>query len=323
METKDIKDVEIFAVGNWNGDDYTESDLDEMVRAFNENQSTLKPYLKLGHDGDQKLLQNDGLPSAGWITKLKRVGEKLVADFSQVPKTIYELIKNGAYKKVSSEIYWDIKVNGQNYKRFLSGVALLGSDMPAVSNLSDILGLYTLENVRKYTENVEEAILKTYDYPSKGNNKMEKELQELKDQLAVKEAELNKYTADTKNKDKEIDALKADIKQFSQKLDDETNKRIQTEQERFVDGLKEVTPAMRPYALALIGEEKKSYSIKDKEYSKQEMLKEILKLYSASLVNLEENSEEGDKHKDTKEAEMQKYISEGKSAREAYKLVNA
>ena len=34
--TYDIKDVEIFKVGKWNGDEYTNKDLDNMVKAFDQ-----------------------------------------------------------------------------------------------------------------------------------------------------------------------------------------------------------------------------------------------------------------------------------------------
>jgi hypothetical protein len=114
-----------------------------MVSAFNQLSEHVRPPLKLGHTDEQKLLQKDGLPAAGWVGRLYRQGARLLADFVDLPEKIYELIKLKAYRNVSSEIYWDVSIGEKKFKRMLSGVALLGADTPAVMNLSDILALYS------------------------------------------------------------------------------------------------------------------------------------------------------------------------------------
>lgn len=141
--TYDINDVEIFQAGNWNGDTYTEKDLDDIVQSYQEIGSVMKPYVKLGHDKEQKLLQANGYPSAGWITGLKRSGEKLLADFKSVPAKIKQLIDAKAYGRVSSEIYWNLKNGDKTYPKVLKAVALLGGDTPAVGTLDDFINLYT------------------------------------------------------------------------------------------------------------------------------------------------------------------------------------
>ena len=145
-ELFNIPNVEIFASGVWNGDKYTNDDLDIMVEAFNDPNHKLKPFLKLGHNEDQKLLANDGLPAAGFVSNLRRVGDKLVADFVDMPKKIFELVENKAFRKVSSEIFWNIQIAGKKFKRMLSAVALLGADTPAVSSLDDILEMYGIKS---------------------------------------------------------------------------------------------------------------------------------------------------------------------------------
>src|SRR3972149_9348735 len=115
LETVDIENVEILAVGKWHGvpstKEYKKKDLDELVRSFkalsSDEKLNYEPPLKLGHDENQKLLQKDGYPAAGWVRSLKRVGDKLVASLGDVPKKIGDIIKAGGYKKVSSEIYHD------------------------------------------------------------------------------------------------------------------------------------------------------------------------------------------------------------------------
>ena len=133
----EIDNVEIFRAGKWNGDEYTTEDLDEIVKAHDEIGHLLKPYLKLGHNEGQKILKADGMPAAGWVTSIRRVGEALVARIVNVPEKIYQLILNKAYGRISSEIYWNLQEGGKKYPRVLRAVALLGGDTPAVWSMDD------------------------------------------------------------------------------------------------------------------------------------------------------------------------------------------
>jgi hypothetical protein len=141
-ETMDMAGLEIFQTGDWNGDTYTEKDLDEIVQAFSKTKSRLKPYVKLGHSDKQELLKSDELPAAGWISNLYRMGNKLIADVIDMPKKIYELIKRKAYKRISSELFVDIPVDGKVFPLALKGIALLGGETPAINTLDDVLALY-------------------------------------------------------------------------------------------------------------------------------------------------------------------------------------
>ena len=154
LETVDIENVEILAVGKWNGvpstKEYTKKDLDEIVRSFkalsSDEKLNYEPPLKLGHDEHQKLLQKDGYPAAGWVKALKRIGNKLVASFGEVPKKIGDIIKAGGYKKVSSEIYHDYAMGDYKFPLVLKAVALLGGDIPAVKTIADIQAQYSQED---------------------------------------------------------------------------------------------------------------------------------------------------------------------------------
>ena len=142
LQTEDLDNQEIFATGLWNKDQYSENDLDDMVGAF--AKVGFKPPIKLGHSDTQKLLKGEGLPAAGWVENLRRAGDKLICDFKRVPKKIAELIKAGAWRKKSAEVYWDYldEANSTKFPRVLKAVSLLGEDIPAVTNLGDILALY-------------------------------------------------------------------------------------------------------------------------------------------------------------------------------------
>ena len=352
---KSIQGVEIFSAGTWNGDKYTVEDIDEMIRAYNENRATVKPSLKLGHDDDQKLLQKDGYPAAGWISNLYRIGEKLIADFVEIPSKVAELIKQKAYRKVSSEIFWDIAINGRTYKRMLSKVALLGEDMPAVTTLDDMLALYgakvtKADRVGAYATNKEGLILKEYEMTpdqesgaketddmskSEAEIKLEYELKEAREKADVAAKEKEKLTADLAAKSK-LEEENAELRKFKQEADARAVKAEKdAEQSRldsFVTGLEKdglVSPAMKPYIQAVLGEDKKEYAFQDKKLSKGDIVREILKLHSAmNDVNFDESSrrDSGDsksKSKDSAlEAKITKYAQDNKcSWGQAYRVV--
>lgn len=139
----DLSDVEIFRVGTWNGDRYSTDDLDKLVSNFDKLKEKQAIPIKIGHSENQDMLKKEGLPAAGWVDKLKRKGDKLVADIKDMPDKIYDLVKNRAYKKVSAEIYPVYKdAEGHQYDKVLRAVALLGGDIPAVEGLSDVAALY-------------------------------------------------------------------------------------------------------------------------------------------------------------------------------------
>ena len=129
-ELHTIRGVEIFAAGEHNGDRYTEKDLDAMVEAFRE--LDFKPALKVGH------AEKPGTPAYGYIDNLRRVGSKLVADFIDVPREIYEQIKRRGFDRVSAEIWWNLRRAGKVFKRVLKAVALLGAEVPAVAGLKPL-----------------------------------------------------------------------------------------------------------------------------------------------------------------------------------------
>jgi hypothetical protein len=200
-DTYDVNDVEIFSAGKWNGDEYTRKDLDDMVASHYELRQEVKPYLKLGHDKKQELLQSDGMPSAGWVTNLKRSGDKLLADFKSVPKKIKELIEKRAYGRFSSEIYWNLKTpDGKNFRRVLKAVALLGGDTPAVSNLNDFINLYT--------ENNDFETIKNYHIIKEDTKMSEELIKSLEDKLVKAE---KSYSESLLNKDAEVVEYKQSV----------------------------------------------------------------------------------------------------------------
>lgn len=192
-ERYELTDVPIMEEGTWNGHVFTSEDLDDIANNFIELKAELKPYLKLGHNEDQALLKSDGLPSAGWISELKREGTRLLAKIVNIPKTIFELIKKGAYGRFSSEIYFDAVIKDKNYKRALKAVALLGADTPAVTSMPDLLNVYSFSYDKIVNTNEGEKFMdeiKTEMLTMKSENDLLKDSNvKLADRIAKFEAE--------------------------------------------------------------------------------------------------------------------------------------
>ena len=132
-----ITDVDIFAAGTWSGvnsppggDKYEEKDLQSMVDAF--NAGVAKPNIKITHGADKEQVD------IGQVANLKVKAGKLFADFVNVPKALYELMKKGLFKARSAEVLWQVNHQGKLWPRVLKAVALLApGQKPAVSAISE------------------------------------------------------------------------------------------------------------------------------------------------------------------------------------------
>jgi hypothetical protein len=137
-------EAEIFSVGTWNGETFTAADLEEIARNFERLRDQIKPPLKFGHDEGQTLLgQRDGDPALGWVETLRVEAGKLVAAFAGVPEVVCEAIRAGRYRRVSAELYLDVRQRGERLGKALKAVALLGADLPAITNLEDLTAFLT------------------------------------------------------------------------------------------------------------------------------------------------------------------------------------
>lgn len=353
-DLKSINGVEIFSAGTWNGDTYSVQDLDIMVKAFEETQETVRPFIKLGHSDKQKILEAEGLPAAGWIGRVYRQGDKLLADFVDIPRKIYEIIENKAYRKVSSEIYLGVKIKEKAYKYMLGAVALLGAETPGVMNLSDILarfGLKDYDSIKSYAQNENDVKLVSYSIENEINiNKqgdpmpktekeiaLELQLKEAKEKLNAATEDAKKYKTDLETKETALKEEKQAKIEAEKKAFEMEKKAHDTEIEKQADALvasKLISKSMRPYAVALLRNEQdpetKKYSFKDGDKEKELDRFELIKTYTdlakkASEVNFEDNSEEGNKEaKEDDVKQVEKYAKENDlSFADAYRAFHA
>lgn len=221
IQTYNLQGVEIFSAGVWKEDKYTIADLNDIVSAFPE--VGFEPPLKLGHH------EQDGEPAIGWVDKVYVEGEKLIADFKDIPQKVYDALKRKNYKTISSEIYWDYVSDGKKYNKVLRAVALLGADVPAVTNLETINNLYKYvdNNITQGGGNMD-MNTKMYDAAMDENARLIKKLTEAEDKDKEKEKELTaaeeekkKIEEEKKKKEAELAAEKEEKKELEKKLSDQ------------------------------------------------------------------------------------------------------
>ena len=209
----ELKDVEIFSTGIHKGVKFTEADLDAMVNNFAVLKQYIKPALKLAHLNSMH--KKDGQPALGWAREIKRVGNKLLATFTDVPNLVKEAINKKLYKRVSSEIYPGLNIGGKKYKRVLAGVGILGADIPEVKNLKDLEMFFADNNqisvdhaIEIYTMDVDDGIITTeVDSMSDELKKSFEERLKLIEETHA--AELKKFT----------EQREEDLKKFSEERD--------------------------------------------------------------------------------------------------------
>ena len=302
IQTFNIFGREIFATGKWNGDTYTTKDLDQMVKAFGE--VGFEPPLKLGHNhAQEKDLFKDGQPALGWIGKIYREGNKLLADFKEIPQKVYNALRRKNYKTVSAEIYWNYSNNGKTWPRVLRAVSLIGADIPAVTSLEDLDKLYQDNNnheVRVYSIHIE-----SFANDKKGGN-MDKveELETKVKELADKNAVLTKNNTNLEAQTKELSDTQVKLKEAQIKL---AEGRAEVKAERIKVYISEkkkegqVLPAFEKELTALLNsasDEKCFTFTNDKEKSEDLNQYETLKRFVDALPKMIEFSEVGDSNVD-------------------------
>ena len=120
-----MKAFEIFRTGRHTSDkgitnEYTNEDLDKIASNYNPEEH--EAPIVIGHP-------KTNAPAYGWIEKLQRIGDKLIAFPKQVNSAFENLVKSGAFKKRSISITPEFKLNH---------VGFLGAAAPAVKGLKDV-----------------------------------------------------------------------------------------------------------------------------------------------------------------------------------------
>lgn len=147
MSENTLKEVEIFGVGEWQGQNMKKpfKFTMEMVRKIVANtmkvENKISMPIKLGHTNKQIFNQTDGQPALGWLKNVKLKGEKIVADLTNIPEVLMKAMKKGLFKQVSVEIG-----NTKSVGPHVTALAVLGADLPAVKSLKDLDQYFSEKN---------------------------------------------------------------------------------------------------------------------------------------------------------------------------------
>lgn len=135
-----IRGMEIFRTGNWNGRKFKEEDIKRMEKNFHALKDQLIPKLKITHRQNQETLA--GLASFGDMVNLVARGSngslRLFADFDFVPQKVAEWIRDRRFAERSIELRFGFKVDETLFKDVIVAVSLLGHEIPAVSGMEPI-----------------------------------------------------------------------------------------------------------------------------------------------------------------------------------------
>jgi hypothetical protein len=119
--------MEVFRAGDYGAKGrWSEEDLEFLARDYSPEISEAPLTFDHARSG----------PAFGWVTRLRRVGDRLVATLSGVPEVVRELVRQGAYKKRSVELIRKLAATGRPYLR---AVTLLGAASPEVKGLRDVV----------------------------------------------------------------------------------------------------------------------------------------------------------------------------------------
>lgn len=116
-------EVEVFKAGTWtdssgNTRTWTEEDLEEIVRQYNEQKEHEAPVV-VGHP-------KDNAPAYGWVERLEKRGQSIWAKIKPTVEEFVDWVRRGLYKKVSVSLYPNL---------LLRHVGFLGATPPAVKGL--------------------------------------------------------------------------------------------------------------------------------------------------------------------------------------------
>lgn len=291
----ELKGREIFAVGTWNGMEFVEADIDDIVANFDKLKDTHKVPLKFGHGPDHEKDKNPmGQPAIGWISRVFKEGQKLFADFSDMPTVVFDAIKNKLYRTVSIEVLFGVDNDGNRFNHVLDAVALLGADQPAVSGLEDLNALLATRTSFTGGHRVAfDTIAGKGEQLQKDDEMDKKEVQELIDATTQPLKDANAELT------KKLDKANETIAKFtSEKADDETaaaKEKVTLARKAVVAVLdaavnkKALTPALRENYEKQIG-------VDDDERVVDIKLDDVRKMFS--VTEKDENVQQGHEKKD-------------------------
>ena len=120
-------ELEVFRAGDYGAKgQWSEEMLDQMAEEYQAGRHEAPVTLDHAQTG----------PALGWVSGLKRAGDRLIARLRNLNGDLVELLRSGAFKKRSVEIYHALPETGKPY---LKAVSFLGAGAPTVKGLRDAI----------------------------------------------------------------------------------------------------------------------------------------------------------------------------------------
>jgi hypothetical protein len=255
-------DAEIFASGRWNGMEFEAEDLNLIASAFSALKEVHKVPLKFGHNDEQPI--TDGQPALGWVEDIWVKGNKLFAKFVDIPNEVYAAMQKKLYRHVSVELDMGVEHKGAYYTWVLSGVALLGADIPAVNTLAD-LTTYMSKDELAFKKRVAFTAINIEQANKESEmdelEKAKAEIARLKAENEAKDNSIQTFSKEKADADKELAEFKA---KEAQRIEAETKAKFAKAKEDIITDLDElvkkqvITPAQREKFTAKYEEDDKA-----------------------------------------------------------------
>jgi hypothetical protein len=122
---KDELEVEVFRTGDYGAKgSYTPESLEAIARDYDPKR----------HEAPVTLDHEQKGPAFGWVRSLRMCGDRLLARLHSLSEDLVGMIRAGAYKKRSIELYRSFSETGRPYLR---AVSFLGAASPEVKGLVD------------------------------------------------------------------------------------------------------------------------------------------------------------------------------------------
>jgi len=125
--------IEIFYPGIWNGDEYTNADMIDMVNNSNRCRAEFRALLSLNHEEVAPQVIEEaafGVAVRYYLRRLKDGLLHVFADFENVPEELADLIHR-FYPNRSIDLYPEFRLrDGSILKNVIAAVSFLGSKMP-------------------------------------------------------------------------------------------------------------------------------------------------------------------------------------------------
>jgi len=227
--SNELKGVDLFESGCWNGLSFNDDDIQGIVDSFNALKLSGRIPVKLGHMGDDTRF--DGSPALGWVSRIYREGSKLLGDITDIPTVIYDAIKKKLYKFVSIELLKGVKASTGYIPYVLDAVAILGATAPAVGTLKELATL----TMAKGSGLQGDELLVFSRTDRQDDNQTHRSQKHMADdntnaikELSQQVAELSRRTVQLEEENSALKREKSDFSQTKQRLTD-LQKQVETD----------------------------------------------------------------------------------------------